>query len=147
MYLKPLNLLVFLVLCFLRIWWIRRPDHSRKTPKPAKPKRRRRLRPRTPNDCAQCRAETDQESKEPQRQVIPWSEVKSPRGRKKEIDTEGCQEPPEVGHPCAGHVGHSCAGHVGHFEQEDRVWENGGGVFEKVTRPCLKKWPTRVSKM
>jgi transposase-like protein len=32
----------------------------------------------------------DPESKEPrQREVIPWSEIKSPRGRKKEIDTEG----------------------------------------------------------
>jgi IS1 family transposase len=74
----------------LWIWLTRRSGHSEKTPEPAKPKRRRRLRPRTPNDCAQCRAEADPESKEPrQRKVIPWSEIKSPRGRKKEIDTEG----------------------------------------------------------
>jgi hypothetical protein len=90
MYLKPLNLLIFLVLCLLWIWSIRRPDHSGKTPEPPKPKRRRRLRPRTPNDCAQCRAEADQEGEESrQREVMPWSEVKSPRGRKKRIDTEG----------------------------------------------------------
>jgi IS1 family transposase/transposase-like protein len=90
MYPKPLNLLIFLVLCFLWIWLTRRPGHSGKTPEPPKPKQRRRLRPRTPNDCAQCRAEADQEGEESrQREVIPWSEVKSPRGRKKRIDTEG----------------------------------------------------------
>ena len=87
---EPLNLLIFLILCVLWIWWIRRPHGSGKTPEPSKPKRRRRLRPRTPDDCSQCKAEADQEAKEPQkRDVIPWSKVKSPRGRKKRIDTEG----------------------------------------------------------
>jgi IS1 family transposase len=87
---KPLNLLVFLVLCILWIWWIRRPDHSGRAPGPSKPKRRRRLRPRTPDDCGQCRAEADQEGEEHrQREIIPWSEIKSARGRKKRIDTEG----------------------------------------------------------
>ncbi|MCP4599798.1 MAG: hypothetical protein GY847_04530 [Proteobacteria bacterium] len=100
MYSKPLNLLICLVLCYLWIRWTRQPDHSRKTPEPAKPKRRRRLRPRTPKDCAQCRAEAEQEGEEVgQREVIPWSEIKSLRGRplvlwprdkgKKKIDTEG----------------------------------------------------------
>ena len=102
MYPKPLNLLIFLVLCLLWIWLTRRPGHSEKTPEPSKPKRRRRLRPRTPNDCAQCRAEADQEGEEPrQREVIPWSEVKSPRGRKKRIDTEG-QACPIKGCDCCG---------------------------------------------
>jgi hypothetical protein len=90
MYLTPLNLLIFLVLCLLWIWLTRRSGHCEKTPEPEKPKRRRILRPRTPKDCAQCRAEADREEEEPhQREVIPWSEIKSPRGRKKKIDTEG----------------------------------------------------------
>jgi hypothetical protein len=61
----------------------------------AKPKRPWSLRPRTPDDCQDCRlaaAETGPSRSQGRR---PWSEVKSRRGRPKEHDSSGqaCMNP------------------------------------------------------
>jgi len=54
-------------------------------------RKRRRPKPRTPKDCDLCQAEESEagETGGEKRQVRPWSEVKSTRGKKKKIDTSG----------------------------------------------------------
>jgi IS1 family transposase len=52
-------------------------------------RRPRRLRPREPADCPQCATGVHWLPQHPRREVIPWSQVKSPRGRKKQVDTSG----------------------------------------------------------
>jgi hypothetical protein len=90
MHLKYLIVSVFLIVCLLWARWRERRESSEKPVEGPKPKKRRQLRPRTPKDCALCRAEAEQEVEETEeRKVTPWSEVKSPRGRKKQKDTEG----------------------------------------------------------
>ena len=52
-------------------------------------RRPRQLRPREPADCPQCATGVHWLPKHPRQGVIPWSQVKSPRGRKKQVDTKG----------------------------------------------------------
>ena len=59
---------------------------------------RRRLRPRSPKDCPQCQCEHSPE--EHQKEVIPWSQVKSKRGRPKELVSDGQSCP---NHDCDYH--------------------------------------------
>jgi transposase-like protein len=63
------------------------PTAPRRGPRP--------LRPRTPDDCQLCRAAAIAPSPTPVRSVIPYAQRKSPRGRKKRIDTRGqaCPNP------------------------------------------------------
>ena len=58
-------------------------EKKAKTPKPLKPK--------TPEDCAMCRAEkvSPPKGSQPRQQPRPWSEVRHRRGRKKSISTQG----------------------------------------------------------
>jgi hypothetical protein len=49
-------------------------------------RRPRRLRLREPADCPQCATGVHRLRKHPQQDVVPWSQVKSPRGRKKQVD-------------------------------------------------------------
>jgi IS1 family transposase len=60
-----------------------------------KTKRAWHLKPRTPDDCQDCRVERWEVMPDVQRTARPWSEVKSPRGRPKTHDTDGqaCMEP------------------------------------------------------
>lgn len=53
------------------------------------------LRPRTPNDCSQCRDAAAIPLAAPARTVVPYAQKKSPRGRKKTVDTRGqaCPNP------------------------------------------------------
>ncbi len=53
------------------------------------------LRPRTPNDCLQCRGAVSNPTTPAARTVIPYSQQKSPRGRKKALGTQGyaCPNP------------------------------------------------------
>jgi ssDNA-binding Zn-finger/Zn-ribbon topoisomerase 1 len=75
------------------IWVIWQWEQCRRLTKvgvPAKMQVERALRPRTPEDCPACREQSHHEEhrhrKEP---VQPWSEVKSRRGRRKRLNTEG----------------------------------------------------------
>jgi hypothetical protein len=47
------------------------------------------LRPREPNDCPACARGYHCLPRRPRRDVVPWSEVKDPRGAKKQVDTSG----------------------------------------------------------
>jgi len=53
------------------------------------------LQPRTPQDCLACRVEAHLAEPETTRTVPAWQEVKSPRGRPKEYDSDGqaCMKP------------------------------------------------------
>jgi IS1 family transposase len=55
----------------------------------AKGKQRRRLRPRTPKDCVECRVEEHLAVPAATRMPRPWSEVKSARGRPKKHNSDG----------------------------------------------------------
>jgi hypothetical protein len=88
MYRICLAIYVVLILNLLWIWWSQRRRRPAKKSKESKPKGPRRLRPRTPKDCADCQAEVGREATS-LRVVIPWSQVKNPRGRKKQKDTKG----------------------------------------------------------
>ncbi len=52
-------------------------------------RRPRQLRPREPCDCPKCASGFHRLPKRPRRAVVPWPQVKSPRGRKKQVDTTG----------------------------------------------------------
>ena len=47
------------------------------------------LRPREPGDCPECAKGYHRLPRRPRRDVVPWSEVKDPRGAKKQVDTTG----------------------------------------------------------
>ena len=47
------------------------------------------LHPREPGDCPECARGYHRLPRRPRREVVPWSEVKDPRGAKKRIDTSG----------------------------------------------------------
>lgn len=61
----------------------------------AKPKRTRTLRPRTPDDCPECRLAEAESGPGRSAGCRPWPEVKSRRGRPKTHDSSGqaCMEP------------------------------------------------------
>ncbi len=63
------------------------PGWRRPAPQPTKHRSPRPLRPRTPDDCSVCR-ETSGSPVTP-KTVTPYAQRKSPRGRKKTIDTQG----------------------------------------------------------
>jgi IS1 family transposase len=89
--------LILILLCLLAIVWIRQWARDRiqaeaapklKTPRPLKPK--------TAEDCPFCRAEKEKrEDPQPKQPLKPWLDVKSPRGRKKTLSTQGhsCPNP------------------------------------------------------
>jgi len=61
--------------------------HTKDAPKP---KTTRPLKPKTADDCPFCRAEKDKrDDPQPKQALKPWSDVKSPRGRKKTLSTQG----------------------------------------------------------
>lgn len=64
----------------LRRWW--KELHKRH-------RRPRQLRPREPGDCPLCARGIHYLPKWPRREVTPWSQIRSPRGRKKTVDTAG----------------------------------------------------------
>jgi transposase-like protein len=76
----------------LRILWLQRPSSS-KTQKKKGPLRQ--WRPKTPRDCPACQEGMKLCLCRVERQMIPWSQVKSQRGKKKTIPTLGyaCPNP------------------------------------------------------
>jgi len=85
---KQVCILIYIVVCVVWVIWKWREPRGETKPEVAKTRERQKLRPRTPKSCAECQSESGL-AIEPLREVRPWSEVKSPRGRKKQIDTEG----------------------------------------------------------
>ncbi len=87
-------------ICVVGLMWLVEMVASWRLPgsTPDKPilqaKGERVLRPRTPDDCGLCRAEAgptvgDEAVAQCEREVRPWKEVKSRRGRRKRAKTEG----------------------------------------------------------
>jgi hypothetical protein len=93
-----LVLLLILLAIFLFTWpniqtikfgfWLPKPleEKKAKTPNPLKPK--------TPDDCPNCREEKPSPAKEAQTRQMhcPWSEVGNRRGRKKTLSTQVAQQ-------------------------------------------------------
>jgi hypothetical protein len=75
-----------LVFSALLIWLGHFPGW-RPQPQSTKHRSPRPLRPRTPDDCPFCRETSNSPANS--RTVIPYAQLKSPRGRKKTIDTQG----------------------------------------------------------
>jgi transposase-like protein len=67
------------------IWW----QMSRETPEETRKKKRRKLKPQTPDDCELCRLGVHKPRQRIFRKVTPWSDVKNASGRKKESNSEG----------------------------------------------------------
>ncbi len=93
-YLFLLALLLGL-LWLLWCWLQHRPPQAHLTA--PRPSRQRLLKPRTPDDCPQCRRDkaspvVEMATRLP---IRPWSELKSRRGAPKRIDTQGyaCDNP------------------------------------------------------
>ena len=81
------HLLVLLLMYVVwRMLWQR---HHQSKKKRKKKGQRRQWQPKTPRNCPACQAGMKVSLFRVRRQVKPWSEVKSPRGRKKTIPTEG----------------------------------------------------------
>jgi len=67
------------------IWW----QMSQETPEETRKKKRRKLKPQSPDDCELCRLGVHKPRQRVFRKVTPWSEVKNASGRKKESNSAG----------------------------------------------------------
>lgn len=86
-----LELLLLIVVSFSIYIWTRYGKKIKQWWKDLRKQRRGpgQLRPRKPEDCPQCARGYHRLPRRPRREVRPWSEVKDPRGAKKQIDTSG----------------------------------------------------------
>lgn len=62
---------------------------SRETPEETRKKKRRKLKPQTPDDCGLCQLGVHKPKRPLSQKVAPWSEVKNASGRKKESNSDG----------------------------------------------------------
>ena len=85
-------LVMLLVYAMLRILWQQRQQATKKRKRKGK---RRQWQPKSPKDCPACQEGVKLSLARVQHQVTPWSQVKSRRGRKKTIHTQGyaCPNP------------------------------------------------------
>ena len=84
------DLLFLLILALLlEAYWRLYGRRIRKYFQKQKPKKPRQLRPRSPRDCEACQAGIEVRFFRPRTDVVPYREVKSRRGRKKTVPTEG----------------------------------------------------------
>ena len=89
--LSPLEILVFLLIYFLLFTWFKYGRRLRRWLRDyLHPYRKHRaLKPKSPADCPVCTNGFTVLPRRSQPEVIPWSQVKSTRGRKKTLDTNG----------------------------------------------------------
>lgn len=88
--LKTEDLLLAILLGIIAgILWNHYQDHRTKQAKKKKKGPPREWQPRNPKKCPACQAGVCLPALHPKREVIPWREVKSRRGRKKTVKTEG----------------------------------------------------------
>ncbi len=113
-----LALLVVIGFILLRVSWrwpSRAAPHARPNAKPTP----RPLKPRTPDDCPACRAA--QPGLQPaSTSLTPYSQTKSPRGRRKRIATAGyaCPNPDCRYYSITDDQIHALVGYGGHGQQE-----------------------------
>lgn len=86
-----LEIILLFVICLLSSLWARDGKRIKKWWEERRKRRRgpRQLRPRQPADCPECARGIHWLPRWLWPEVVPWSEVKSPQGRKKTIDTSG----------------------------------------------------------
>ena len=86
-----LETLLFVLCLVLTMLWVKYGKKLKRWWKEWRKQRRgpQQLRPRAPGDCPECARGHHRLPRRPRRKVVPWSEVKSPRGRKKQTDTSG----------------------------------------------------------
>jgi transposase-like protein len=104
-------------LLLLRVKWRWSPPATRQVrPKPFP----RPLKPRTPNDCPACRVTPRPGLPPASPPLKPYSQVKSPRGRKKRIATAGyaCPNPDCLYYGITDEHMHALVGYGGHGRQE-----------------------------
>jgi hypothetical protein len=82
-------IIVCLVYFLLRMLWKQHHRRLGKLWKRAKRGPPRRWQPKSPKDCPACQAGVSLSLPRIRRNVRPWSQVKSTRGRKKQIQTQG----------------------------------------------------------
>jgi IS1 family transposase/transposase-like protein len=82
-------LIVVLLSIVLKNLLVQYHAHGEKWKKKCKKGPPRAWKPRSPKKCPACRAGVCLPALHPRREVTPWQEVRSRRGRKKGIDTEG----------------------------------------------------------
>jgi transposase-like protein len=82
-------LLILFAVLFLRVAWQLYVPRFRRRWKRVKARLPRRWKPRSPKDCPHCCQGLSLESRPVQREVEPYAERKSTRGRKKETSTAG----------------------------------------------------------
>jgi IS1 family transposase len=112
------TLLAIIVFILMWVKWHRPSPAARRTHPDGKPTPRP-LKPRTPDDCAACRAAqpvTPPTFTPPQ----PYSQVKSPRGRKKRVSTIGfaCPNPDCAYYGITDDQIHALVGYGGHGRHE-----------------------------
>ncbi len=113
-------------------WFSKEPVANKtKTPRPLKPK--------TGEDCPLCRAGKAIPCNEPQTGPVlrPWREVKSVRGRKKTISTQGyaCNNRECVYYHVVDEGVHALVGYGNHGKQEK--------IQEMMCQTCRKKFTVR----
>ncbi len=128
--------ILYIIWLILQQWsWSRsfnQPQMKKtKTPQPLKPK--------TENDCPQCSAKKT--TSPPEAQICstprPWSEVKSRRGRKKTIPTQGhaCNNRECAYHHIMDAAVHALVGYGSHGKQEK--------IQDLICQACGKKFTVR----
>ena len=86
-----LEITITLILCLTIYVWLRYGKKLKRLWKEWRKHRRgpRQLHPKEPGDCSVCVGGIHWLTRKLKQDVVPWSEHKSSRGRKKEIDTHG----------------------------------------------------------
>ena len=86
-----LEVLLFVLCLSLTVIWLKYGKRLKRWWKEWRKQYRgpRQLRPREPGDCPECARGYHRLPRRPRQDVVPWSEIKDPRGRKKQVDTTG----------------------------------------------------------
>ena len=124
--------LVFCLVCWLWVWLRRKQGYAEHSEEVAKGKVQRQLRPATPRDCPECRVQRERMVEKAA--VRPWKEVKSRRGKRKTVDTEGhaCWNPACEYYGITDSRVHALVGYGGHGKQE-RIQDLGSSGFRGVS--------------
>jgi hypothetical protein len=134
----------FLVFAILLLLWPMLQSslltlRPRQEPQERKPKSPRPLKPKTADDCPLCRAEKGSPPAKPEVRPTPppWSEVRSRRGRKKTISTQGhaCNNPECLYYHLMDECIHALVGYGSHGKQES--------IRDLMCQACKKKFTER----
>jgi IS1 family transposase len=139
----PILHLLVLFAIFLLLWPTLRSSlltlRPRQGDQARKPKTPRPLKPKTGDDCPLCRAEKGASRAKPGGRPTPppWCEVRSRRGRKKRIPTQGyaCNHLGCIYYHCMDELIHALVGYGSHGKQEK--------IQDLICQACGKKFTVR----